>query len=91
MKQMFKCDFCDETGTEDEMQEHEKVCIFNPRVKHCLTCDKYRPMKHYVRDDDWPNEIFETTDRMCIENHQRFLTSYEINCSFYRYEGEKEV
>ena len=38
MKQIWKCDFCDETGTQQEMEKHELTCHFKPGVKNCVDC-----------------------------------------------------
>lgn len=38
MKQLFRCDYCDFTGTKQEVSKHEKECIKNPNLKSCITC-----------------------------------------------------
>ena len=38
MKQLFRCEYCDEIGTEDEILEHEKTCLWNYDKKSCWTC-----------------------------------------------------
>lgn len=38
MKIVYKCDWCDQTGTEDEILEHEKTCIHNKTLHSCFTC-----------------------------------------------------
>lgn len=38
MKQVWKCDFCLQTGTQEEIEVHEKDCSFNPANKTCWTC-----------------------------------------------------
>lgn len=38
MKALYRCEYCDEMGTEEEILKHEGECIHN-RTKHsCLTC-----------------------------------------------------
>jgi hypothetical protein len=39
MKQVWKCDFCDKTGYENEINIHEPECINNPKLKLCWSCD----------------------------------------------------
>lgn len=38
MKPVFKCEYCNFIGTEEAVEEHEKVCINNPNVKCCQNC-----------------------------------------------------
>ena len=38
MKPIYRCEYCDHMGTEDEVQEHEKECLKNFNNKGCLTC-----------------------------------------------------
>ena len=38
MKQLFRCEYCSETGTEDEISEHEKTCLWNYDKRSCWTC-----------------------------------------------------
>lgn len=38
MKTLYKCDYCFFTGAEEEVKEHEAVCIKNYNLKGCLTC-----------------------------------------------------
>lgn len=38
MKQVFKCDYCSEMGTEEEIAKHEIVCTDNYDRKNCYTC-----------------------------------------------------
>jgi hypothetical protein len=38
MKPVFKCDYCDKTGTEDEIKKHELECFDNYDRKSCFTC-----------------------------------------------------
>jgi hypothetical protein len=38
MKQLFRCEYCDEIGTEEEIREHEKECLWNYDKKSCYTC-----------------------------------------------------
>lgn len=38
MKPVFKCEYCDFMGTEEEVLKHEKDCIDNDDRRSCLTC-----------------------------------------------------
>ena len=38
MKPIYRCEYCDVTGTEEEIREHEEECIKNYNKKSCLTC-----------------------------------------------------
>ena len=38
MKQLFRCDYCDFTGTAEEVSKHEETCIYNYDKKSCWTC-----------------------------------------------------
>ena len=38
MKLVFKCDYCSEMGTEEEIREHEVKCTENYDRKSCHTC-----------------------------------------------------
>ena len=44
MKIIYKCEYCDVTGTKEELQKHEKECVKNYHKKSCLTC------KHCLTD-----------------------------------------
>jgi hypothetical protein len=41
MKALYKCDYCEYTGTEDEVRKHESECIHNHNKRGCYTC-KYK-------------------------------------------------
>lgn len=38
MKPVYKCDYCDKMGTEDEIREHEAECPDNYTLRHCSSC-----------------------------------------------------
>ena len=38
MKPVYKCDFCNYMGIAEDVEAHEKVCKYNPAIKHCYTC-----------------------------------------------------
>ena len=44
MKPIYRCDYCDFTGIEEEVQKHELECTKNYNLKGCLTC------KHCMSD-----------------------------------------
>ena len=38
MKPVFKCDYCNKMGTDEEIKEHEPKCFDNYDRKSCFTC-----------------------------------------------------
>ena len=38
MKQLFRCEYCQDIGTEEEIKKHEEECIYNYNKKSCWTC-----------------------------------------------------
>lgn len=38
MKQVFKCDYCEFMGTEQEVEKHEVECVNNYSRRSCYTC-----------------------------------------------------
>ena len=48
MKQLFRCDYCDFTGTEQEVCKHERECPKNHTLKGCMTCKHCSQMATYV-------------------------------------------
>ena len=38
MKPVYRCEYCDHMGTEDEVREHEEKCIDNYNRRSCFTC-----------------------------------------------------
>lgn len=38
MKPVFKCDYCSQMGTEEEIREHEPKCFDNYDRRSCFTC-----------------------------------------------------
>ena len=38
MKPVFKCDYCQHIGTEEDVREHESICMENYDRKNCYTC-----------------------------------------------------
>lgn len=50
MKPVFKCDYCSQMGTEEEIREHELVCIDNYDRRSCYTCTH---KKIATKDGKW--------------------------------------
>ncbi len=48
MKPVYRCEYCDHMGTEDEVQEHEIKCYRNYDRKSCWTC-KHRDQNNYMK------------------------------------------
>jgi len=38
MKPLFRCEYCDKIGTEEELTKHEAECINNYTKRSCHTC-----------------------------------------------------
>lgn len=38
MKPVYRCEYCDHMGTEDEVRVHEEKCMYNYCRKSCWTC-----------------------------------------------------
>ena len=47
MKPVFKCDYCDFMGTEDETKAHELKCTENYDRRSCHICE-YRKLKGLI-------------------------------------------
>lgn len=40
MKQVFRCEYCDHMGTEEDVLSHEQDCLWNRNKRTCATCKK---------------------------------------------------
>ena len=64
MQQVFKCEYCDFMGTEEQVAEHEPKCFDNYDRKSCFTC-KHKSLKSITQykcacGNEIPeNQIFE--------------------------------
>ena len=38
MKLIYRCEYCDKTGTIEEIQKHEEECMYNYHKRSCWTC-----------------------------------------------------
>ena len=38
MKPLFRCEYCDKTGIEEEIAKHEEECFYNYNKRSCTTC-----------------------------------------------------
>ena len=38
MKPIYRCEYCDVMGTEEEILKHEEECVKNYNLKGCYTC-----------------------------------------------------
>lgn len=67
MKPIYRCEYCSQTGTEEEILKHEEECIHNYNKKSCYTCacaERYKvsnfkckcgndiPEGHYMKNCD---------------------------------------
>lgn len=69
MKQLFRCEYCNEIGTAEEMTKHEAECIHNYTKRSCMTC-KYAQRSFTKFTCDAGREI---PDRKLIE----YCNNYE--------------
>lgn len=51
MKPVFKCDYCDKMGTEEDIRAHEPNCQDNYDRRSCYTCE-YKRTK-CDKDSNW--------------------------------------
>lgn len=43
MKPVYRCEYCDHMGTQDELMKHEEDCFWNYNRKSCRTCKHADP------------------------------------------------
>lgn len=48
MKPVYRCEYCDHMGTEDDVRKHEINCMYNYDRKSCWTC-KHRDSSSLMR------------------------------------------
>ena len=73
MKPVFKCDYCSKMGTEEEIREHEPVCVENYDKKSCYTCTH----RHFgMKDSQWCYEC-KVGEEIPIGKIIEFCNSYD--------------
>lgn len=82
MKPLYKCEYCDQTGTAEEIEKHEAECIYNYNLKSCFTCIHYQGIKSW-------NKLNEMTVN-CDLNIDLPVNKYKGNCASYERKIEKE-
>ena len=50
MKPIYRCDYCNKMGTEEEIKEHEQKCTENYDRRNCYTC-KYKKVSK--KENTW--------------------------------------
>lgn len=71
MKPLYRCEYCNQTGTAEEIEKHEIECANNYNLKSCRTCI------HYVGLGAGLNAI-------CDANVQDIPPQrFKVNCSSY--------
>lgn len=71
----WQCDFCDRKyTTKSNAKRHEKVCIFNPEVKACITCEH-----SYYK---WPG-----SKPGCREGLIKRGGNWTMHCPNHKYQG----
>lgn len=49
MKPLYRCDYCTETGTAEEITNHEETCFYNYTKRSCHTCKNVeRKVNKYI-------------------------------------------
>ena len=76
MKQLFRCDYCNEIGTEEEIREHEESCLWNYTKKSCYTC------KHAERSG---------INFLCKGGEDLELGRYMQGCASWEYNGQNHA
>lgn len=72
MKQLFRCEYCNETGTEEEILAHEVQCLWNYTKRTCYTC------KHATR---------KVTSITCAAGRELESGKYMEGCSQHECDG----
>lgn len=72
MKPVFKCDYCNFMGIEEEVKKHEITCTDNYDKKSCYTC-KYRKTKFTDGSMTFNCEVVDIPEGKFLE----FCDSYE--------------
>ena len=49
MRPIFKCEYCNFIGTEEEVVKHEETCVNNYDKRSCMTCEhrEFKNMYQY--------------------------------------------
>ena len=48
MKPLFRCEYCDKIGVEEEIIQHEQTCINNYTKRSCYTCLHAEVTEHQI-------------------------------------------
>jgi len=81
---LYKCDFCDRTGSEDKIRGHEAECEFDINNKACSTCKFYS--WHYDHCGGWHPTCSSQLKTNVVGSVE--LVNTIINCE--RWEHEQE-
>lgn len=73
MKQLFRCEYCTEVGTEEEIRAHEEGCLWNYTKKSCWTCKHAEKVLSKIR---------------CTADKEISDGTYIEQCSSYEYDGK---
>ena len=71
MKQLYRCDYCDFTGTEEEVEKHEANCPDNYTLKSCLTC-KYKQL-----NSTWDSVVCTCGKDVPEKSYIKYCNKYE--------------
>lgn len=79
MKLVYKCDYCTQMGTEEEIKEHELQCVKNYDRKSCHTC-VHKQIKS--KDGQWFYEC-KLGKEFPVGSFMEFCAEYERNTTEY--------
>ena len=73
MKPLFRCEYCDFTGIEEEVKEHEEKCIYN---RTCFSC-KHKLKIENVKEGDGYNIVCDKAIEIPSNHIIEFCPEYE--------------
>ena len=75
MKPLFRCEYCSQIGTKEELEKHEKICLSNPAVKCCDNCK-------FAWEKDWVCLMFKNNNGEILEcKYREYMINQESSSS----------
>jgi len=75
---LYKCGFCDRTGSEDAILEHERECVSDPKNRACSSCKfhslEFSGLSYWFNDmcSNPPNIVDEVKLKCTVINCERW-------------------
>ena len=69
MKPIFRCEYCDKMGTEEDILKHEEECLYNYTKRACYTC-KHAEAKVHKYNCKLDKEIPEGKIYTCCDKYE---------------------